>query len=250
VALQTTASFRFGARVRQISKVPKITRLQAQKKRKDRVNVYLDGEYAFGVQAAVALPLRVGQELDGDAVAALKRRDAFETAHDQALRFLSYRPRSCFEIDRYLQRKGTDPEVIAEVKSRLIRAGLLDDAAFARYWVENREAFRPRGAWGLRYELRQKGIADEVIAEALEGLDPEDSAYRAARGRARSMSHLDHRTFRERIGGFLRRRGFSYGVIRPVVERLWGEIGEPEEDEHSGHWTSGNPEDDIDVTKG
>ena len=126
-------------------------------------------------------------------------------------------------MDKYLRGKRADPNVIEDVIARLARAGLLDDAAFARYWVENRETFRPRGAWALRHELRRKGIADDIISEALEGLDFEESAYRAARRKAERVADLDSQAFRRQVGDYLRRRGFSYEVIRPVVDRLWDE---------------------------
>ena len=233
--LLTTASFCFGAMARQERTVPKITKLQAQKKRRNRVNVYLDGTYGFSVQAIVGLSLKVGQELSDKAITDLKHADAFEIAHNRSLHFLSFRPRSRFEVEKYLRSKETDPEIIAEVSSRLLGAGLLDDVAFARSWVENRETFRPRGSWGLRYELRQKGIADDTIAEALEGMDFANSAYRAAVRRAGQLAHLDRRAFQRRIGDFLKRRGFSYGVIRSVVDHLWDEFREATEDGSLGH---------------
>jgi regulatory protein len=210
--------------------VPRITGLEAQKKRKDRVNVYLDGSYGFSVTARVGLSLKIGQDLDGAAIAALEREDAVESAYDRSLHFLSFRPRSCFEVDKYLQGKRADPNIIEEVIARLSRTGLLDDAAFAQYWVENRETFRPRGAWALRHELRRKGIADDIISEALEGLDLEESAYRAARRKAGRVAHLDDQAFRRQVGDYLRRRGFSYEVIRPVVDRLWDEARRPDGD--------------------
>ena len=215
--------------------VPKISKLQAQKKNKNRINVYLDEEFGFSMQAIVGLSLKVGQELSDEAITDLKHADACENAHNRSLHFLSFRPRSCFEVEKYLKGKETDPEIIAEVSSRLLRAGLLDDVAFARSWVENRETFRPRGSWGLRNELRQKGVADDTIAEALEGMDFVDSAYRAAMRRSERLAHLDRRAFQRRIGDFLKRRGFSYGVIRSVVDHLWDEFGEATEDGSLGH---------------
>lgn len=210
--------------------MPRITKLETQKKRKSRVNVHLDGSYGFSVGAMVALSLEIGQELDDSAIAELEHQDALERAHDRALHFLSFRPRSCLEVEKYLQGKGADPGIIEEEVSRLVSVGLLDDAAFARYWVENRETFRPRGAWALRHELRRKGVADDIVSEALEGLDLEESAYRAAQKRAERDAHLDKHAFRRHVGDHLRRRGFSYEVIRPVVDRLWGEVRRSGED--------------------
>ncbi len=201
----------------------RITALRLQKKNRQRVNVYLDGEYAFGLQMALATPLKVGQTLSPEEIAQLQARDAVEVAYEKALGFLSYRPRSRVEIEAYLQRRKAAPEAIAAAVSRLLRANLLDDEAFARYWVENRELFRPRGTRALRYELRQKGVADRVIEQVLESVDETDSAYRAARERARRFSKADYQTFRQRLGGFLQRRGFGYDTVKQTVDRLWRE---------------------------
>ena len=100
-------------------------------------------------------------------------------------------------------------------------ANLLDDEQFARYWVENRERFKPRGARALRYELRRKGVSDAVIDRAIVDIDESDSAYRAAESRARRYADEDQWTFRKKMSDYLARRGFSYDIIRNVVDRLW-----------------------------
>ncbi|TEU21918.1 MAG: regulatory protein RecX, partial [Anaerolineales bacterium] len=153
-------------------------------------------------------------------------RDSFQKTYARALRFLSYRPRSEAEVRRYLQGKKVPPTVEAKVAERLTSAGLLDDPAFASYWVENRESFNPRGRFALRYELRQKGLSEETIALALEDIDEEESAYRALINRVRRMSPLDRGAFRKKLGSFLRRRGFSYETISAALERTWQEMVE------------------------
>jgi len=201
-----------------------ITALKFQKKNKERVNVYLDGRYAFSLAAIEAAPLRRGQWLSDREIEDLLGRDAFQRAYDRALRFLSYRPRSEAEVRRYLQSKKVPPAIETEVVERLTSVGLLDDQAFARYWVENRENFNPRGRGALQYELRQKGLSEEALALALEDIDEEDSAYRALISRAHRMSPLDRQAFRQKWGSFLRRRGFSYEAIHAALERTWREL--------------------------
>jgi regulatory protein len=71
-----------------------ITALRFQKRNKNRVNVYLDGQFAFGLVAIEAARLRVGQTLSDNDVARLQMRDEVERAYERALNFLSYRPRS------------------------------------------------------------------------------------------------------------------------------------------------------------
>ena len=203
-----------------------ITALKPQKKNRERVNVYLDGRYTFSLTAIEAATLRRGQFLSDQEIKDLLERDSFQKAYDRALRFLSYRPRSEGEMRRYLQGKRVSPAIEAEVVERLTLAGLLDDQAFASYWVENRESFKPRGRHALRYELRQKGLGEEIIALALEDIDEEDSAYRALINRAGRIAPLDRGAFRKKLGSFLRRRGFSYEAINAALERAGQEMVE------------------------
>jgi len=201
-----------------------ITALRVQKRNKQRVNVYLDGEFAFGLAAIEAAKLHRGQYLSDEDIARLREQDTRETAYERALNFLSYRPRSEAEVRRYLRNKQVPSSVQEEVVVRLTRAGLLDDHAFARYWVADRERFKPRGAYALRSELRQKGLSDAVIASALENLDEEESAYRAAQQRAARWGHLDYQPFRRKLGAYLRRRGFAFETIETVITRVWHEL--------------------------
>ncbi|HMM29636.1 MAG TPA: RecX family transcriptional regulator [Aggregatilineaceae bacterium] len=203
-----------------------ITALEPQKRQRDRVSVFLDGEFAFGLPDTEAARLRVGQELSEDAVAALRGIDEVTRALDRAVRLLARRPYSAAEIRRSLSSKEVAPGVIDEVLARLTALGYVDDAAFAQYWVENRERFRPRGARALRYELRQKGIADAIISRALDGYDGAESAYAAAQDQARRLRGLDRRSFRNRLGAFLARRGFDYDTAREAVDRLVRDLDE------------------------
>jgi regulatory protein len=202
-----------------------ITALEVQKKNKERVNVYIDGRFAFGLAAIEAVKLRRGQKLADDEIAALQERDEAHQAHEAALRYLDYRPRSVDEVRRHLKGKGVEPDVMDKVVERLTEVGLLDDRAFARYWLENRSDFRPRGERALRMELRQKGVPDDIIAEALsEEHSEDDSANRAAMTQARKIHTSDPREFRRKLEAHLVRRGFSYDIAREAAARAWSEL--------------------------
>jgi regulatory protein len=213
-----------------------ITALTVQKKNRDRVNVYLDGRFAFGLAAIEAARLRRGQTLSDDEIAALQNRDEVQKAHESALRYLDYRPRSTDEIRRHLMKsKDVAPEVMDEVVERLTSVGLLDDRAFVRYWLENRSDFSPRGERALRLELRQKGVPGDIIAEALsESHNEDEAAYRAAMAQARKVRTTDPVEFRRKMEAHLARRGFSYDTAREAVARVWSELQPSEENEESG----------------
>jgi regulatory protein len=201
-----------------------ITALKAQKRNPNRVSVYLDGEYAFGLARIVAAWLSVGQELSESKIQSLQLQDAQEVAFQRALRFLSYRPRAVNEVEKKLSEHGFDEQEIETVVTRLKEGGLLDDEQFARMWVENRSSFRPRGRRVLTMELRHKGVPEDSIQLALQETQSETNlAYQAALKQARRLNGLDWQGFREKLSAFLARRGFSYGTIAPVVRRVWAE---------------------------
>ena len=159
-------------------------------------------------------------------IARLEEKDQVETAHELALNFLSYRPRSIAEAQRRLTEKGFDAQVIEVIIARLCRGGLLDDESFVRYWVENRDTHRPRGCRALRYELRQKGVANTVIDAELADYDESDAAYRAAYARVQKLVRQSDEinTVREKLLAFLNRRGFSFGIAREAMDKAFSEL--------------------------
>ncbi len=207
-----------------VFKMRKITAITPQARNPQRVNLYLDGEFAFGLTRIVAAWLQVGQTLTDEKIAALQAEDAREMAYVRALNYLSYRARSLDEIRQNLRKHEVPETVIEETLERLQRNGFASDSQFARDWVENRSTFRPRGRRLLALELRQKGIEEGTIREILDdGLDEADLAYQAGLKKARQLAHLDRQAFRRKMGDFLARRGFGYSDIAPVVSRLWDE---------------------------
>ena len=202
----------------------KITAIEGQKRTPNRVNIHLDGEFAFGLARIVAAWLRVGQELSEEKIEQLIAEDARERAFQQAMLFLSYRVRSESEIRRNLLKHEIPEAVIEQTLERLRQGGLANDDQFARTWVENRSAFRPRSRRMMAMELRQKGLDDEAIESAIESVDDEASAYGAAQKKSPRLKGLEWNDFRRKLSEFLARRGFSYSVIAPVVNRIWNEM--------------------------
>lgn len=198
-----------------------ITALQLQKHDPNRVSLFLDGEFAFGLPAIIAYGLRIGQVVTSAEIASLQQQSTIEAVKEKALSFLSYRPRSSAEVIQNLTAKQIEPNIIEQVVAWLTQNGALDDMAFARYWVDQRETFKPRSSWALRQELRQKGVDQSVIDEAVSEIDEIASAYQAATSRVGRWRNLPKEQFCVKIGRYLQGRGFGYEVIRQVTEQLW-----------------------------
>jgi len=203
----------------------RITALRVGRGRGKRVNIYLDGRFAFSLEAEVAAKerLQVEQVLSAEQIEALARSDSLQRCLNAGVRYLSYRPRSESELREKLRQRGFDGDGVEAAITRLKERGLVDDVAFAQFWKDNRESFSPRSRWLTKLELRRKGIANDIIDQVADVIDDDDSAYRAALSKARSLLQSDYQDFRRRLGEYLKRRGFSYGVINRAVERMWQE---------------------------
>lgn len=190
-----------------------------------RANIYLNGKFAFSLDNEVVLKekLKVDQELTSSEVDLLTRSDRFQRCLNSAFHFLSYRPRSESEIRERLRKHGYENEEIDRTVDQLKRLSLIDDVAFAEYWKDNRNSFRPRGQGMLKIELKRKGIETDVIDEVIEDVDDSANAYRAAVNKARTLPVTDYLEFRRKMVGYLQRRGFNYGVINNTVKQVWHE---------------------------
>lgn len=224
-----TPEEREAARARRQNLTPgRVTAVEPQVKRPNRFNLYIDDHFALGLSVYVAGTVRVGQELSRADLEKLLYAEQLEEARDKALRFLEVRPRSEQELRRQLIKKKYPEEIINQVIARLGDVKLVDDRDFAKFWVENREGFKPRSKRALQYELRQKGVSSQEITRAVKKVDERESAYRAAHSKALRFRELDAKSFREKLSGFLARRGFDYAVTRETVNRLWQEVnGQP-----------------------
>lgn len=208
-----------------------ITAIKAQKHNQQRVSIYLDGEFAFGLSKFVAAWLKPGRKLSEAEINKLLVDDTYETAFQKALQFIHHRPRSVEETRKRLIEKGFDDDVVEATLEKLMDKNWLNDLEFSRQWIENRNTFRPRSNRLLAYELRTKGVAENHIRQALEnfGGDQDDLAYQAGIKKAKQCQGDSWQDFQKKVGGFLGRRGFHYGVVRPTVEQLWKDFGSPEE---------------------
>lgn len=197
-----------------------------QPPRKKRFEVRAD--YAMVVSLSpeifVQAGLRPGQKISIEQLKALEAKETRHEALAAALRLLAYRPRSEKEMRDNLRRRNTPPEVVDETLARLRELRLLDDAEFAKSYVDLRDRSSPRGRRLLAAELKAKGVDRQAIGGPLAEVDEADAAYRAAAKRARTMTAAAFPDFQRKLGDYLLRRGFAYDVARATVRLLWEEL--------------------------
>lgn len=202
----------------------KITGVTPQKRDDARMNIEIDGKFAFGLHIDIVLAnyLAVGTDLSAEKITELQAEDQVKKAITAALNLISFRPRASGELQRKLREKGYPADAAEAAVSRMLELGYLNDADFADRWIENRQEHKPRSRMMLHRELMQKGIDRETISEALEEteIDEFGDALELARKKANSMAGLDQQTRDRRLSGFLGRRGYGFDVIRKVLEQL------------------------------
>lgn len=203
----------------------KITAIEPQKRRPRRRSIFVNGEFAAGVDQEVVLTLglKVGQQVDEVRLKEMLRAEEVRKGREDALNLLSFRSRSENELERRLKLKGYEEDVIGDVLAGLKRVDLVNDEKFADDWIRNRMASRPMGRTRLSWELRQKGLSSELIDAALENMD-EEREYQTALALARSKmdgQKSDIRAEKRRVGTFLQRRGFGWSIVSRVLDEVF-----------------------------
>lgn len=231
-----------------------ITKLVYQKTQR-RVNLELDGKFAFGLATTLALKkhLKVGQKLSQEKAEQLLLSSLSEELYQAVLNYLSIRPHSEKEIQNYLEQRlrkylhkkfGIDidksriaeqkPTLINKIISRLKHNGFVDDLEFARWFINQRIRFRPRGKKVLKIELRQKGVKPEVIEQVLfdDSLYPievekkaikqlAEKAFRQLKGlKTGVIGKEENFKMRRRLFQRLLARGFSYEMVKKAVDEI------------------------------
>ena len=193
-----------------------------QQKKKDRVNVYLDDKFGFGIDLDnfVILNLRVGQNLNEKEVKEIIKKSEFQKTLDKLLRFAMVRPRSEKEFKDYLCRKKV-PEVIwKDLFSKLKSFELSGDKKFAEWWVETRAIFRPKPKRMIEQELRIKGIDKEIVKQVLDETEIDES--RLAKDllikRASHWKAVEKEKRTQKMIEYLIRKGFDFEIAKSVAK--------------------------------
>ena len=198
-----------------------ITNLEIQKKNANRVNVYLDHEFAFGISRFVGTRLKQGEKLDEFSIIQLLEKDTREKAFQKALKFLNYRPRSVHEVKQKMEELGFGESVIDAVVNELLTKNYLNDREFAENWISSRVQSKPRSQKMIRYELLKKLIPEDIIEEALEAA-PNNYELALCLGEKylRRFAHIKEKEFIKKMTGVLARRAFSFSEIKTVLKEL------------------------------
>jgi regulatory protein len=150
--------------------------------------------------------------------------DQFEKFYALSLKYLSYRVRSEKEVREYLLKKNSPPEILEKIIATLKKQRFLNDEEFARMWVESRNRAKPRASRVLKYELQQKGVAQDIIEKFVssKGQSDLDSAKSIVQKRLPRLKNLQKEEIYKKLGGHLARKGYNWDVIKRSIDDCLG----------------------------
>lgn len=223
----------------------KITSLSVQARNKSRVNVSVDGSYRFSLDVAQVADfgLRVGREYTEEELQTLEEEGEYGKLYTRALEYALSRPHSERELRDYLYKKtqtrlvrkqrtgevykkeGVSKELTERVYDALIKKGYVNDSAFARFWVENRNLSKGVSMRKLNSELRAKGVNPMIIEAALSQVERDDSSE-LEKIIAKKAKRYDDDP--QKLMAYLARQGFSYDDIQAALNAMQNPVEEDE----------------------
>lgn len=194
-----------------------------QQKNKNRVNVYLNDKFGFGINLDnfVLLHLKMNQELTEEEIEKIIKRAEFQKTWDKLLRFATVRPRSEKEINDYFRRKEVHESLHSDLLKKLKHLNLLNDLEFAKWWVDQRLQFKKKSKRVIQMELVQKGIDKDTIDDAFEGtiVDEEKIAKELLTKKMYKWKKLELRDAKQKMSQYLVGKGFNWDIIEKATSK-------------------------------
>jgi regulatory protein len=196
----------------------RITAIKQQLKRSSYYSVFVENKYEFSLSDSALLDSKLarGQNLSEEQLEQYKQLSNDDKIYNRVLSYISLRPRTRWEIETYLKQKKTSPTLSESILNKLSDKALIDDAKFARAWVNDRRLLRPTSKRKLILELRQKRVEDEIIHKVLSEQDTDSDASALAsliESKRRQSKYQDDLKLMQ----YLARQGFSYGDIKNAL---------------------------------
>jgi len=201
-----------------------VTRIEVQKRNPKRRSVFIDGEFAFGLDEEVLYKsgLKKGESIPQQRIEEITEEERKKEAKDVALKFLSFRRRTEKQVKEKLKEKEFDEKIIEATIDKLKEFDLINDLEFATCWVKDRLAYKPRGKKLLKQELWKKGIKKEIIEQVTEELcrDEDKSALELVEKIKKRYKNLEPKVAKRRMYSLLLRRGFSYETTQKALSQM------------------------------
>ncbi len=202
-----------------------ITKIEQQRNNDKRYSVFIDDKFVFGLSGEDVLyfKLKEGKEISQQQVDFILDNVVFTKARDSAFKYLGFKARTVQEVTNKLLEKQYSEEIIEKVMDLLKRYNYVDDYAFAKTYINERLTFKKIGKFRIKYELKEKGVADQIIETLLEEteFDEVSSAVSLIQKKCKNtdVREMDNKE-KQKIYNFLLRKGFNYEVISAAFDHV------------------------------
>ena len=207
----------------------KISEIKNQKKRKNRVSIYIEGKYGFSLDynTLSRSDIHVGDEIDEKEIKKLKLKDEFAKARDYGYSLISYRDRSEWELKNRILEKGFQREVAIEVVNWFKKEGIVNDRNFANRWLDGVLQTKPMGKMRVLHELRAKRIDDGIIEDVCDkrlGYQTEmELAKKACNKRMNVLKNYPPEVGKRRLFQYMKNRGFAFEIIQELMKECFSD---------------------------
>ena len=213
-----------------------ITKIEVQKKKQNRFNIYINDEFSFGVDEATLLKfaLTKGTELTQDTIREIEQETQYQNAYQKALHFLNFKLRTAKEVYEKLEKIEVSDKVINQVLQQLMDHGFVNDQFYAESYVRENFALQKKGPKAVAFELKKKGVNDSIIQKALAEFDEAtqlDQAIEIAQKYVDRQGNAPVKTVKQKVYGFLMQRGYDLDIVQSVISALTFEKQEENEEE-------------------
>ncbi|OOM79848.1 recombination regulator RecX [Clostridium sp. BL-8] len=203
----------------------KITKIEVQKRNKERVNLFLDGEYAFSISAELVYKegLKISSEIDAEKVKSIAKSENYIKCKESALRIIERNLKTEKEVREKLKLKGYDDNSIEKSIEFLKEYNFVNDKAYAKAFVNDK--LKTMGSQKIKYSLIQKGIAKEVIEEELSNLNKENEkniALNIAKKKLNTIKKTENDNYKisGKLYRFLISKGYASDIVNGVVKEV------------------------------
>ena len=200
-----------------------ITRIESQRNI-DRVNIYIDNKFAFGLTDEIRYKydLHTNKEVDEGFVEDVLKAEEQRKVINKALNLISYRQRSIKEVRINLKMKGYEDIYIEKAIDYCKEQNYLNDEDFSNSFIKDKQNLNKYGSKRIKYELINKGVSKDILEKVLQ-IDPEDEysiALSLAEKKIKAYSGQDRNSIYGKLGGFLQRKGYPYDIVKKVLNEV------------------------------
>lgn len=202
-----------------------ITKIEEQKRNKDRVNIYIDDEFAFAISLELVYKykLKVNTDIDSTLLKEIALKDSLIKCKNHAIKIIERTFKTEKELSKKLKERGYEDSVIKETIDFLKEYNYINDSNYAKAYVKDKS--KTSGNKKILYSLKQKGVSDDVINSALDCIDENeqlDSALLIAEKKYNNLRkrETDEYKLSQKMYRFLLSRGYSYDIAKTVLNKI------------------------------